>query len=102
MSTDDSALRAMLQQIRRRANLTRDAALALTVETARESDLPGLIAALQDAYTELRLALAEREVRDGTNPSIKMDVVWPDAPPPFPRGAPRIAPWKRGDNSEPD
>jgi hypothetical protein len=88
MSTDES-LRAHLQQIRRRANLARDAALALTLENAKESDLPGLIAALQESYTDLLLALADCASRDGTSPPIvKTYVEWPTEPadwPPPPR-----------------
>jgi hypothetical protein len=37
--SDDATVRALLQQVRRRANLLRDAAIALTTETARAGEI---------------------------------------------------------------
>jgi hypothetical protein len=80
MSTDDATLRAALQQVRRRANLVRDAALALDVDQLRESELPGLIAALQEALTDLQLLAAEQRVRRGSTAAseiVAVRVEWP-------------------------
>jgi hypothetical protein len=52
-----------LQTVSSRANLPRDAALALTVESAKESDLPGLIAAPQVTLKDLQLLAPEQRVR---------------------------------------
>jgi hypothetical protein len=111
--SDDSTLRAALQQVRRRANLVRDAALALDVAHVRDTELPGLIAALQEALTDLQLLAAEQRVRQRPSGSSASDlektrVEWPDDdrderthnwPPPEPE--PR--PWldqKRGRRHE--
>jgi hypothetical protein len=98
-SSDDATVRALLRQVRRRANLLRDAAIALTTETARAGEIDGLIAALQEAHTNLLLAIAEQAVRGGTSTAGEIAATrteWPaDSTPDFPHSM-QPRPWKPG------
>jgi hypothetical protein len=99
VSDDDDterSLRAQLQTVRRRATLVRDAALALTLETARDSEVDRLICRLQAALTDLRLALAEQAVREGTASEIaSTHVEWPaQSTPEWPAAPREPRPWE--------
>jgi hypothetical protein len=101
MSPNDESLRAALQQVRRRANLCRDAALALTLENAKESDLPGVVAALQESFTGILLALAEHWAsKGGASAEVTgMHAEWPaDSSPEWPPDPRQLRPWKSAES----
>jgi hypothetical protein len=95
--SDDASLRAALQQVWRRANLVRDAALALDIAHVRATELPGLIAALQEALTDLQLLAAEQSVRRGgtAGESASLHAEWPGdhQTAPWPPPPPEPRPW---------
>jgi hypothetical protein len=96
--SDDPALRAALQTVRRRANLVRDAAIALDADHIRETELPGLIAALQEALTDLQLMAADKAARNGGGSSevASTRTEWPaDSAPHWPPPPREPRPWKQ-------
>jgi hypothetical protein len=96
--SEDTTLHAALQQVRRRANLVRDAALALDVDHVRETELPEFIAAQQEALTDLLLLAAEHVDRHvgPTGEVVSTRVEWPsDSAPEWPPSPPEARPWRQ-------
>jgi hypothetical protein len=96
----DESLRLALQAVRLRARMINDAAIVLTPETIRDTDLPGLVAALQEALTDLQLAEADHAIRTGTSTASEIASTrteWPaDSTPDFPHTM-QPRPWKAGE-----